>query len=884
MVEPQATRFWHLALQSGLVDPAALDACWQRIPPAKLTFDTADRRLARQTIEAGLLTLWQAQQILGGRSMGFKIDKYVLLDRIGVGGMGRVYLARDTRLGRRVALKVLSPERMNNPRALARFQREAKVGAQLQHENLVRIYDEGDCNNVRYLVMEFIEGKTVAQLVAENGKLSPSTAAGLTHQVALGLEHAYQKGLIHRDVNPANIMVTRDGTAKLTDLGLAIDLGDDDPHVTRDGATVGTFDYISPEQAKHSRNVDTRSDIYSLGCSLYYMIAGQVPFPVVSLPEKLYAHQLSEPDPLTTVVPDMPQGLEIVIRRMMRKIPDERYPTPLAVALALEPFRGSKLSPNQIALNATASLDLPTTDGASSGVANSSPLGSDADLLKRASPSPDLAEPSHNEIAPPPPARSLAVDLSEGVQELDSAEEDEEPIPVARSARASADLAGPSSEETPGFVLDFGPAPGLSGTSSVARPEKAKATKTERSGPSRRRNWPVMVGSLVATGVVGLGLAIAVRGLFRWIGEATTRPAVVRPIDDPFSPMKGLSKGPTLFVLLPDGRKEPQENLAKAVARVAEGGGEILLGGVAPRPIQADGSLVLAGKVTIRADAGSVPTINVDMPGAAPFLKTKPGAALTLSGVMILVQYHGQTKPAAVIESAGDLELRNCVFVAGGGGAEVRAVRSEGARTTVEDCGFRGFTRPLDLALGAGGRALLKNCLMVWSKGDDRKTGWAVRVEPGTPAGKGTRLLALEHCTIAAGGPIEVAGFSESDPLTVELANTLVLADAMLLWASAPKEFPRAIRWTGKQNRYDVQKVAWVVLPPNGFDGHPDSPTDPKTWEKVLPEMGTVNQSARFAVGPTASPYLRPGDYAVTDKDAAGVGIDAKRVGPSAPP
>ena len=337
MLEPKASRFYQAALQSGLIDEAGLVACFDLIPLEKRTPDAIDRRLARQAISTGRLTLWQAQQILGGRSSGFKIDKYLLLDLLGRGGMGRVYLARDLRLNRLVALKILSQERMNNPRAIARFQREAKVGAQLQHENLVRVYDEGESNGVRYLVMEYIEGKNVGQLIGELGAIPWPTAARLGRQIALGLEHARLKELIHRDVNPCNILVTQDGTAKLTDLGLAIDLNDQD-NVTREGATVGTFDYVSPEQARHSRSVDTRADIYSLGCTLYHMIAGRVPFPVTSLPEKLYAHQLHDPDPLAEVAPGVPEGLAEVVRKMMRKQPDDRLQTPLEVAHALEPY------------------------------------------------------------------------------------------------------------------------------------------------------------------------------------------------------------------------------------------------------------------------------------------------------------------------------------------------------------------------------------------------------------------------------------------------------------------------------------------------------------------------------------------------------------------
>src|SRR5262245_5447861 len=235
MLDPQASRFWHATLHSGLMNVEGLTVCWNAIPPAKRTEpEHIDRRLARQAVQAKALTIWQAQQLLAGRTGGFRVDRYVLQDLIGQGGMGRVYLARDSRLNRNVALKILSPERVNNPRAIARFQREARVGAQLQHENLVRIYDEGESGGKCYLVMEYIEGKTIGSMITERGPMPPAVAAKLARQVALGLEHAQQKGLIHRDVNPFNILVTRDGTAKLADLGLAIDLGEM-AAVTRDG-------------------------------------------------------------------------------------------------------------------------------------------------------------------------------------------------------------------------------------------------------------------------------------------------------------------------------------------------------------------------------------------------------------------------------------------------------------------------------------------------------------------------------------------------------------------------------------------------------------------------------------------------------------------------
>ena len=251
MVEPQASIFWQMALRSGLIDPPRLQECWDAVPPERRTVDAIDRHLAQRAVKAGYLTSWQAQQILLGRADHLRIHKYTLLDLIGEGGMGRVYLALDTRLNRGVALKILSSNRLNHERAIKRFQREARLGAQLQHENLVRIYDEGEANGCSYLVMEYIEGKSVDQLLTEYGPMPAPTAARLVFQVALGLEHARQKGMIHRDINPRNILVTREGIAKLADLGLAIAIGDEKA-LTLDGAFVGTYKFRALARESHA--------------------------------------------------------------------------------------------------------------------------------------------------------------------------------------------------------------------------------------------------------------------------------------------------------------------------------------------------------------------------------------------------------------------------------------------------------------------------------------------------------------------------------------------------------------------------------------------------------------------------------------------------------
>jgi serine/threonine-protein kinase len=504
MVDPKASRFWQVALQSGLIDEEGLNACFAAIVPEKRVAEHIDRRMARQAVQQGRLTLWQVQQLMAGRSSGFKIDRYMLLELIGQGGMGRVYLARDTRLNRRVALKILSPERMNNPRAIARFQREARVGAQLQHENLVRIYDEGEANGKCYLVMEYIEGKTIGAIIAENGPIPPASAARLARQVALGLEHAQQKGLIHRDVNPYNILVTRDGVAKLTDLGLAIDQTEQ-AQVTREGATVGTFDYVSPEQARHSHAVDTRSDIYSLGCTLYHMLSGQVPFPCPSLPEKLFGHQAVEPELLEKLVPGIPAGLAAVVRKMMRKSPDDRHPRPMDVALALEPYTDH-----------SAGAMLPGASASRSGT----------------SARPDGRPPlSETQIVIPPPvaaaapvAAALATRADEvGPPSSSSSGADPSPVPSPSASRSNVDWGDL------GLEIDLGPEPSLTeglassrkkkprssvdlAASAAATPEPAPTptpTATPADAPRSPMDWDVADAPATgADGLAGLGLAL----------------------------------------------------------------------------------------------------------------------------------------------------------------------------------------------------------------------------------------------------------------------------------------------------------------------------------------------------------------------------------------
>jgi serine/threonine protein kinase len=256
-----------------------------------------------------------------------RLGRYQILDKLGQGSMGTVYLARHTRLDRCVALKVLPPESVHDPDAVARFRCEARALARLGHPGIVQFYDSEEDNGRHFLVMEYVEGQSLAAVLKEKGRLPPTLAADSLHQALLAVQHAHEKGLVHRDLKPSNLLLTPDGKVKVLDLGLARFLQDQigDPNRTHEGVGMGTPDYMAPEQFRNAHSVDARADVYSLGCTLYRLLAGQVPFPGSSLAEKRQAHCHQEPAPLQELCPEAPAGLVLVVRRMMAKQPGERF-------------------------------------------------------------------------------------------------------------------------------------------------------------------------------------------------------------------------------------------------------------------------------------------------------------------------------------------------------------------------------------------------------------------------------------------------------------------------------------------------------------------------------------------------------------------------------
>ncbi|MEZ6087496.1 MAG: serine/threonine-protein kinase [Pirellulaceae bacterium] len=259
---------------------------------------------------------------------GAELGNFRLECLIGGGGMGAVFRAADTRLDRTVAVKVI-PRVSEDPDLLRRFKNEAQSAAKLDHPNIARVYDVGQENGWHYIVFEHIDGVNLRDLVADEGVLSIDDAVFYTRQVAEALEHANERGVVHRDIKPSNVLVTSSGQVKLVDMGLArsqhVEVTDD---MTASGVTLGTFDYISPEQARDPREADVRSDLYSLGCTLYFMLVGRPPFPGGSIVQKLMNHGNATPPNPQHFRPEVSVELTAIIHKLLAKKPSDRYPRP----------------------------------------------------------------------------------------------------------------------------------------------------------------------------------------------------------------------------------------------------------------------------------------------------------------------------------------------------------------------------------------------------------------------------------------------------------------------------------------------------------------------------------------------------------------------------
>jgi serine/threonine protein kinase len=342
-----AADFLGLMRKSGIVDDKHLAAYVEK---NRLTssLSSEPRKLADLLVHDGLLTHFQAEQFLQGRWRRFTIGKYKVLERIGAGGMGSVFLCEHKLMRRKVAVKVLPTSQAQDPSALQRFYREARAVAALDHPNIVRAYDIDQEDNLHFLVMEYVDGSSLQEVVQRAGPLDPLRAAHYISQAAMGLQHAHDvAGLVHRDVKPGNIILDRNGTVKVLDLGLARFFFDEEDSLTKhyDENVLGTADYLAPEQALDSHSVDIRGDIYSLGGTFYFCLTGQTPFGDGSVAQKLIWHQSRQPKPIRAFRPDVPDEMIAIINKMMAKDPEQRYKTPMEVALAMESWTRKAIPP-----------------------------------------------------------------------------------------------------------------------------------------------------------------------------------------------------------------------------------------------------------------------------------------------------------------------------------------------------------------------------------------------------------------------------------------------------------------------------------------------------------------------------------------------------------
>lgn len=298
--------------------------------------------------------------------------RYRILGFLSAGGMGTVYRAEHRLMERVVALKVINPGLLDRADMVARFRQEMRAAARLAHPNIVTAYDAGQAGRTHFLILEFVEGTNLDQVLADQGQLPVDRACDYARQVALGLQHAFERGMVHRDIKPHNLMLTPQGVVKILDFGLARYVSESlpadlchgppaagpaarpvednpasrvrpDPGLTCAYTAVGTGDYLAPEVARDARHADIRADLYSLGCTLYRFLAGRVPFPGGTFQEKLRAHLECEPDPVAAARGELPQGLLRVVERLMDKDPTRRYQTPREVAAALTAYTGAPL-------------------------------------------------------------------------------------------------------------------------------------------------------------------------------------------------------------------------------------------------------------------------------------------------------------------------------------------------------------------------------------------------------------------------------------------------------------------------------------------------------------------------------------------------------------
>jgi serine/threonine-protein kinase len=363
VLDEETRSFVKRALEAGLVDVAEIKkAVASLIHGQHEQFDS--QRIATALVGTGALTHWQASKLLAGKTRGFYLGSYKLLRPLGKGGMGVVFLGEHHVMKRLMALKILPNDALTDARRIERFKEEARASAQLNHPNIVSAFDFAQAGDRFYIVMEYVDGIDLQQAVARDGVMSFAAAIDIMMQASQGLAHAHERSIVHRDIKPSNLLLRTDGVVKISDMGLARIGWSGPAEGEGQRRLLGTADYAAPEQAINSQTSDARADIYSLGCTLYYLLTGQVPFKGSNIAQRLAHHQATPAPDIRHKRPDCPARIAEFALRMMAKRPEDRPASATELIAQLKRLGGNASADVNSSLRRVAPADDTTVDKA----------------------------------------------------------------------------------------------------------------------------------------------------------------------------------------------------------------------------------------------------------------------------------------------------------------------------------------------------------------------------------------------------------------------------------------------------------------------------------------------------------------------------------------
>jgi serine/threonine protein kinase len=509
--------FLELVRKSGVVDLARVQAYVDRLRENN-ELPAEPIKFASLLIRDGHITHFQAEQFLQGKWRRFTIGKYKVLEKLGAGGMGSVYLCEHMLMRRRVAVKVL-PAKSDDSSSLDRFYREARAVAALDHPNIVRAYDIDQDENLHFLVMEHVDGSSLQEIIKKTGPMDVLRAAHYIRQSALGLQHAHEsQTLVHRDIKPGNILVDRNGIVKVLDMGLARFFLDESDDLTKkyDENVLGTADYLAPEQALDSHTADIRADIYSLGGTFYFCLTGRPPFAEGSVAQKLIWHQTRQPRPIHATRPEVPAEIVAIIDKMMAKDRNARYQTPLEVADALAPWTQTPIPPPPESEMPQFSLAAKlSSQGTETGASSASRSPSDSPVVPAPQPrkvwqvasAPPSPRPTQAAISTPPPT-SAPTAPAPAVRAPAPPRSEARSAPPPPSSNNGQTKKAPKVIRTPAVVIEDDPVPeeALPADDFDLRVDEARAKSRDplaHLDQRKMRRW-LLIGGAVLVPVTGL--------------------------------------------------------------------------------------------------------------------------------------------------------------------------------------------------------------------------------------------------------------------------------------------------------------------------------------------------------------------------------------------